>query len=338
MVAGKMKSARLVSLLLLSARLAAPVSADTLTPAPAPAPAPAAAPVVDECAQPSPEEMAAAAGVELPGRPWHTANIWWEFAQPVEHFESLEMDITLDRNVPETYNLYVSPAGSSLINGLQFYGGLQTNINGWASRENHERVSRGRGAIFSRWSHDKKTKLGFADLQEEPGGLCETAGYEGEFASIRRPLAWTKGKWTWRIAKDLTETTDGKDFTWFLCQVKGPDGTSTDIGRLRFEGKDFTYSPKHSAFVEVYATSGIPKSGIPKVNVTFGWPRLNGNAPALKSVLAVYPDKKPTGSPDCAWVKAAGDSCVVELGPIFKRDPAKRRHPLDLTPAAPAAK
>ena len=45
----------------------------------------------------------------------------------------------------------------------------------------------------STWSSDKKTKLTFADLRMEPGGLCETAGYEGEFASVRRPIAWTKG-------------------------------------------------------------------------------------------------------------------------------------------------
>ena len=79
--------------------------------------------------------MAQAAGVKLPDRPWHTANIWWEFVQPIEHFETLEMDITVDRDVPSIYNLYISPVGSSQINGLQFYGGLQTNINGWASPE-----------------------------------------------------------------------------------------------------------------------------------------------------------------------------------------------------------
>ncbi len=283
----------------------------------------------DECAQPSPEEMARIAGVTLPAYPWHTANIWWEFTQPIEHFESLEMDITIDRDVPSTYNLYVSPVGSALINGLQFYGGLQTNINGWESPEKQERVHRGQGAIFSRWSHDKKTSLSAADLRMEPGGLCETAGYEGEFASVRRPLTWTKGMWTYRVAKDREEVADGKTYSWFLCHVKGPNGTTTDVGRLRFEGSDFTYAPRHSAFVEVYATAPLPRSGIPKVNVTFGWPRLNGRKPEAKKVHAFYPDKKPTGSPDCAWVKASGENCTVELGSIFKRDEAQRRHALD---------
>jgi len=34
-------------------------------------------------------------------------------------------------------------------------------------------------------------------------------------------------------------------------------------------------------------------------------------------------------------MKAEGENCVVETGPIFKRDEAKRRNPLDLKPASP---
>ena len=37
-----------------------------------------------------------------------------------------------------------------------------------------------------------------------------------------------------------------------------------------------TFWAKHAAFVEVYGTAKIPKSGIPKFIVTVGWPRLNG--------------------------------------------------------------
>lgn len=32
----------------------------------------------DLCAQPSPEEMAKAAGVTLPKSPWHVVNVGWE--------------------------------------------------------------------------------------------------------------------------------------------------------------------------------------------------------------------------------------------------------------------
>lgn len=283
------------------------------------------------CVQSSPEEMAKAAGVTLPPSPWHVANVWWELEKPVEHFESLEVDVTIDRDVPDTYNLYVSPCGVAKINGLQFYGGLQSNINGWANRTNQTRVHPGKGAIFSRWSSDLKTKIGLEHVRKaESDCLVESAGYEGEFASVRRPFKWTKGTYTYQIVKGATEVADGKTNTWFTCRVKDSAGEVHEIGSLRFEGGDFTFWERHSAFVEVYSTAKIPNSGIPKVNVTFGWPRLNGHPPALKRAHAYYPSKTGPASPDCAWIKADGESVRVEVGPIFKRDEAMRRHDVTL--------
>ncbi len=281
----------------------------------------------DVCRQPSPEEMAKAAGVALPPLPWHVANVWWDFEGPVEHFTSLEVDVTIDRDVPGDYNLYISPCGIAKINGLQFYGGIQTNINGWANKESRERVHRGKGGIFSRWSSDKTTPIGLDHVRTAAAEcLVESAGYEGEFASVRRPFAWTKGTYTWCITKGAAE---GEN-TWFTCTIRDAKGAAHEVGSLRFEGTDFTFWERHSAFVEVYSTSKIPKSGIPKVKVTFGWPRLNGEMVKLKKAHAYYPDKGGPDSPDCAWVKAEGENCVVEVGPIFKRDEAKRRHDLVL--------
>ena len=269
--------------------------------------------------------MAKNAGVKLPQLPWHAANVWWDFGGPVEQFTSLEHDVTIDRDVPEDYNIYISPSGIAKINGLQFYGGIQTNINGWADKESRERVHRGKGGIFSRWSSDKTTPIGLEHVRTAAEDcLLESAGYEGEFASVRRPFAWTKGTYTWCITKGATEG----ESTWFTCTIRVAKGVVHEVGSLRFEGTDFTFWERHSAFVEVYSTSKIPKSGIPKVTVTFGWPRLNGMKVPLKKVHAYYPDKGGPDSPDCAWVKAEGENCVVEVGPIFKRDEAKRRHEL----------
>lgn len=288
----------------------------------------------DPCAQPTPEEMAAATGVKLPARPWHVANIWWGFAKPVEHFTALEMDITVDRDVPETYNLYISPCGLAEINGMQFYGGIQTNINGWATKESRKRVHSGRGAIFSRWSSDKKTPIGLDHVRTAAADcLVESAGYEGEFASVRRPFAWKKGTYTWSVTKGETVDRKGGRATWFTCRVKDhAGGPPVEVGSLLFEGEDFTFWAKHSAFVEVYATERIPKSNIPKVNVTFGRPRINGQKVAVTKASAYYPDpaKGIPGSPDCAIIRAEDDNCVVEVGPIFKRDEAKRRHEIGI--------
>ena len=286
----------------------------------------------DPCAQPSPREMASAVGVTLPKLPWHLVNIWWDFEQPTAHFESLAVDVTIDRDVPATYNLYISPCGLGKMNGQQFYGGLQSNINGWTNATNHTRVHPGKGAIFSRWSSDKKTPIGLEHVRVAgPDCLVESAGYEGEFASVRRPFAWTKGTYTWQIVKDQTEVTDGRTNTWFTCQVKDSQGATFSIGSLRFEGSDFTFWDRNSAFVEVYSTSKIPRSGIPKVNISFGWPRLNGQPSALKRARAYYPSKTGPAAPDCALAKADGANVRVEVGPIFQRDEPQRRHDLSLT-------
>jgi hypothetical protein len=286
----------------------------------------------DRCAQPTPEAMAEAAGVTLPKLPWHVANIWWNFEKPVEKFTSLEVDITIDRDVPSTYNLYISPCGIADINGMSFYGGIQTNINGWANKESRERVHRDKGAIFSRWSADKKTPIGLDHVRAAgPDCLVESAGYEGEFASVRRPFAWSKGTYTWSLAKGATEDVAGKPCTWFTCRVTPAGGAAHEVGSLRFEGTDFTYWAKHSAFVEVYSTAPIPRSGIPKVRVTFGPPRLNGVAPRSTKTTAYYPDQGGPDSPDCARITADGANCVVTVGPIFKRPEAGRRH--DVAPA-----
>ena len=291
---------------------------------------PAAAPAADPCAQEKPEEMAKALGITLPHRPWHVVNIWWDFEKPTEHFTSLEMDVTIDRDIPETYNLYVSPVGLCRMNGLDFYGGLQTNINGWASKDNQERVHRGHGAIFSRWSSDKKTRLSLDNVKPEEGSLVESADYEGSFASVRRPFAWTKGTYTYSITKGETVKDGDKAQTWFQCKVRDAAGKEFPVGSLRFEGEDFTLWDKNSAFVEVYATGPNPAPPIPKVNVTFGWPRINGQKAALKKVSAYYPHKEGPAAPDCAWAKPDGEKVRVEVGEIFTRDEAKRRHPVEV--------
>jgi hypothetical protein len=284
----------------------------------------------ESCVQPSPEEMARAAGVVLPRQPWHVANIWWDFEKPIEHFTSLQIEVTIDRDIPATYNLYISPCGIAKINDLSFYGGLQSNINGWRNATNQERVFPGHGAIFSRWSSDKKTPVGLENVRVARSDcLVESAGYEGEFASVRRPFAWTKGTYTYAIEKRGTEIADGRTNTWFACTVKSPDGSVREIGSLRFEGGDFVFWARHSAFVEVYSTERIPHSDIPKVNITFGWPMVNGEKVPLKKVTAYYPHKADEpAAPDCAWIKADGENVRVEIGAIFRRDEALRRHEL----------
>lgn len=268
----------------------------------------------------------------LPRLPWHMADIWWHFDKPTENFESLEVDVTIDRDVPETVCLYISPCGLARINGINFYGGLQTSINGWPNRTDKTKVYLGKGAIFSRWSHDKKTPIGLEHVRTAAEDcLLESAGYEGEFASVRRPYAWTKGTYTYCIKKAETITVDGADHTWFTCSVRDSKGKSHEIGSLRFEGKNFTFWEHHSAFVEIYSTNKIRQSEVPQLTVTFGYPRINGKAPALKSARVIHPTgKERSASPDVCRVTTEKSHVIATIGPVFARDAKDYRHDLPL--------
>ncbi len=277
----------------------------------------------------SPEEMAAELGIRLPPRPWHMANIWWNFQRPTRNFEKLEVEFTIDQDIPDSYNLYVAPVGVAQINGIDFYGGLQTNVNGWASKTSRRRVHPGMGAIFSRWSRDKKSRLSLDHVRTVKGGLCESAAYEGSFCSVRLPFKWGKGSYVYSIEKGKKEG----DKTWFDCRVLVKEtGKSIDVGGLLFEGTNFTFWDRHATFVEIYSTSKIPRSGIPKANVTFGYPLVNGAKPALLDCRAYHPAKGGAGSPACAKARVEGEKVVVEIGPLFRRPENKNSYLLKLEP------
>lgn len=265
----------------------------------------------------------------LPRLPWHVADIWWHFAEATPHFTSLDMDVTIDRDVSTNVNLYISPCGIGELSGVKFYGGLQSNCNGWKSKDNQERVHIGKGAIFSRWG---KGQLSVAQARGAEDSIFEAAGYEGDFVSVRRPYVWNKGTYTWSLRTCDTETVGTNDFTWVSCFVTAHDtGVQRYVGSLRFEGKDLTFWNKHAAFVEVYSTAKIPHSEIPKVKVTFGYPRINGQPPKFKSAQVIHPGPgERSGAPDCATAVADGSNIVVTVGKIFERAAKDRRHKLDL--------
>jgi len=285
--------------------------------------------------EPTTPKPAEPAKKDLPKLPWHLADIWWEFEQPTAHFESLDMDVTIDRDVPSTVNLYVSPCGLGELSGIKFYGGLQSNANGWPSKTEHVRAHMGKGCIFSRWG---KGKLSVSQARGAADSYYEAADYEGDFVSVRRPFVWNKGTYTWSLRATDTEVIDGQDYTWISCYVTSHEtGAQRFIGSLRFEGKDLTFWARHAAFVEVYSTAKIPHSEIPSVKVTFGYPRINGEAPKFKKAYVNHPGPgQQSASPDCSTAVTDGSNVVVTVGPIFEREAKDRRHPLVLTMPTPA--
>ena len=155
------------------------------------------------CLHLSAAEATNVATKKLPRQPWHLADVWWSFESATPHFDSLDLDVRIDRDVPETVNLYIAPCGLGELSGIKFYGGLQSNINGWQSRTNQTRVHLGRGGIFSRWG---KGKLSVRQARGADDSHYEAAGYEGDFVSVRPRTAAGCAAFT-RSAKTSTDRT-----------------------------------------------------------------------------------------------------------------------------------
>ena len=79
--------------------------------------------------------MAAKLGIGLPRLPWHLTDIWWRFENPTANFESLEVDVTIDRDIPEKLQLVHLSCGNRQDQRSAVLWGLQTNVNGWASKK-----------------------------------------------------------------------------------------------------------------------------------------------------------------------------------------------------------
>lgn len=249
-------------------------------------------------------------GVSLP---WHTTDLYWEGAQPVTDVQTIGVTFTVDRDVPDTVNLYVAPMGGQYLNKIMFYGGIQSNINGWPSTTERRRVHPGPGAIFSRWGG---APVSIDAAQPVEDGLCESAGYEGEFVSVRKPIRWKAGTYTWELRRENSVKIEGEPHTWFACYLKDHDRKKEyRVGALRFEGDLFSFNGQSTSFVEIYATSKIPRSGVPNVKATFQPPTVNGKALSPRSVTVYHPRKGDHGSPSpiIGRAKVTDQGVQVEL-------------------------
>ncbi|MDR2385770.1 MAG: hypothetical protein LBD80_08975 [Tannerella sp.] len=267
------------------------------------------------------KEDAKTKNIQLPNLPWHMMCIYWNFKYPIPDFKRLDIDITIDRNIPDTYNLYISPVNSAF-NGETFYGGLQTNINGWKSKDDRKRVHPCKGGIFSRWSGDKKEPIGLEYVDMFENGLCESAGYEGEFCSVRRPYPWTKGTYTFSLIKEETLLFKEVQHTWVALDLTDKNKSETyRIGRLLFQGDTLKMRQNIAAFLEIYSTAKIPFSDVPEAVVTFGYPRINNEELPLHNVKALHTTTGIASSPNVADVTSENNDISISISPSVRPQP-----------------
>ena len=250
--------------------------------------------------------------------PWHLVDLWWNFKEPTP-FERLEVEVTIDTDVPEPVPLYIAPIGLGHLGETPFYGGIQTQSDGY-TRENPRLRKIGPGLLFSRWEERRVEAVRPAE-----GGLFQSSGHEGDFVSVRRPYRWTKGTYTYRLVKMERDDLGDEVFTWVGAFLESHERHETIfIGALRFPGDKLTLKPAVANFVEIYGPR-IPVSRIPRVTVTFGPPIVNGKRPEQVSAEAIYPK----GVPDYAEARAVDGRVVVEVGKPVETRPQRQVRLID---------
>lgn len=240
----------------------------------------------------------AAPAKPLPGLPWHMMNLWWDMPETPD-FQSLDIDVRVKGEVDSSkLNLYIAPIGLGQLNGIQFYGGIQSNIGGYPVSEDSPTGAyhKGKGAIFSRWGHKD---LDTSFVRPASDGLTEAAGYEGDFASGRRPYAWGEGTYTYSLRKlSYEKDKDGKEWTWVGAFVTDKaTGQFTFITSLKFPGRKLAFWGRHSAFIEIYGGKQVDIAKLPALEIGIGHPRVNGKPVEVKRLTLVHPQKGPVSPP-----------------------------------------
>lgn len=235
--------------------------------------------------------------------PWHLVDLWWDIGEDTP-FESYSIDVTISNDVPPTQNLYIAPIGLGHLSKTPFYGGIQTQSDGY-TQHNKQLRKIGPGFLMSMWG-----ERGFDAIRPSLGGFYQSSGHEGDFVSIRRPYKWTKGTYTYKIIRMDKEIINNKPHTWVGAFVYSHEkDENIFIGALRFKGDNLILSRKIASFVEIYGQRK-PVTEIPKLTVTFGNLHVNGQAASVKSVEAIYPKDVP----DYAEAKTNTGSVVIEVG------------------------
>jgi hypothetical protein len=250
--------------------------------------------------------------------PWHLVDIWWDLGAD-RPLESYAIDVTVHDAIPADVNLYIAPIGLGHLNKTPFYGGIQTQADGYTLQDQRLRKI-GRGLLMSMWGQRSPDAV-----RPAAGGLFQSSGHEGDFVSVRRPYDWETGKYTYRVVRMDKQVVDQQPCTWvgafLFCHAKNEN---IFIGALRFPGENLVLSRKIASFVEIYGQA-IPVEKIPKATITFGNLSLSGETVANVRATAHYPGDVPQR----ADATARDGQVVVRVG---EPAPAGRKPQAELFP------
>ena len=234
--------------------------------------------------------------------PWHLIDIWWDIGQDTA-FESYSIDATISDDVPSTVNLYVAPIGIAQLSGTKFYGGIQTQADGYTKRDQHLRKI-GPGFLMSMWGQRSPDAI-----RPSAGGFWQSSGHEGDFVSVRRPYEWKKGKYTYRVVRMDREVVEGKPYTWvgaFVYSHENDEKSSS--GHCGFRAKISSWPASSPASWR--STDGRSGGGNPQGHRDVRQPAGEWDGRGEPSATAVYPKRVP----DYAEAVAQDGQLVVRVG------------------------
>ncbi len=304
---------------------------------------------------PPPAPGGHAASPQLPANtvvptPWHMTNVRVTFDRAPAVFESFCITFRAEGEVAEGVNLYFSPFNSTL-NRLNFYGGVQTRIDGHNSGGGF--VARGRGAIFSRW-RERDT----AAVMRAQGGLIESSGHEGDFISVRNDFAWGEGRYRLCLrqsghiegsplpadydASDVAFAWGRYEHTWVRMEATDLDtDTTVSVGALAVPGRTLALGEDNTLFVEIYAfPSPFPAERVPELTITVEEFAIDGASLPYRTIESVSNPIPETGrEPKMTHVSfdMADRLLVLEVGRFAGRFGKVRRSVLPARPAVESA-
>ena len=221
-------------------------------------------------------------------------------------FEKFSIDLNIKREIDDSAYFYIAPFTGE-INGVGFYGGIQTQGGGYKS-PNHNTdgssfSSLGRIGIFSRWGIRDPNAIKIA-----PNGRCESSGYEGDFVSVRNSVDWSKGSYTLDIRNTHESVTiDSVLHTYVEMSIYNHQTSElVSIGKLAFPGTQMVLAKRNCMFIEHY--SAYEKlDEIPKGQITLSKVKINDKLQNIQNVWDVSEKNYPI------WARAWTEGNVIQM-------------------------
>ncbi|MFL2663509.1 MAG: hypothetical protein ACJ0F1_01130 [Crocinitomicaceae bacterium] len=237
--------------------------------------------------------------------PWHLLDVEYEFKSDMP-FEKFSIDLNIKREIDDSAYFYIAPFTGE-INGVGFYGGIQTQGGGYKS-PNHNTdgssfSSLGRIGIFSRWGIRDPNAIKIA-----PKGRCESSGYEGDFVSVRNSIDWSKGTYTLDIRNTHERVTiDSVLHTYVEMSIYNHQTSElVSVGKLAFPGTKMVLAKRNCMFIEHYSTYE-KIAEIPKGQITLGKIKIDGKLQNIHNVWDIAEKNYPI------WARSWTDGNVIQM-------------------------